>query len=46
MQPGAITPVREVTRIVDRNRHVTEMYETHDGRERKTMVIEYTRCGP
>lgn len=46
MKPGAMTPVREVIRIVDTNRHVMEMYETHDGKERKTMVIEYTRSGP
>ncbi len=46
MKPGTMTPVREVVRIVDADHHVMEMYETRDGKENKTMVIEYTRAGP
>ena len=44
MHDGAMTPVREVVRVVDNDRHVMEMYETHDGQERKTMEIEFTRA--
>ncbi|HZH44029.1 MAG TPA: DUF1579 domain-containing protein [Lysobacter sp.] len=44
MHPGKTTPVREVIRIVDADRHVMEWYETHDGKERKSMEIEYTRA--
>lgn len=43
MRPGQSLPVREVVRIVDNDRHVMEWYETHDGAERKSMQIEYTR---
>ena len=43
MRDGAVTQVREVVRVVDSDRHVMEMYETHDGQERKTMEIEFTR---
>jgi hypothetical protein len=43
MQPGKTTAVREVVRIVDNDHHVMEWYETHDGAERKSMRIEYTR---
>lgn len=45
MKPGTMTPVREVVRIVDADHHVMEMYETRDGKENKTMVIEYARAG-
>jgi len=43
MQPGATTAVRETVRVVDRDHHVMEYFETHDGQERKSMQIEYTR---
>ena len=43
MQPGATTPVRETLRVVDRDHHVMEYFESHDGQERKSMQIEYTR---
>lgn len=43
MKPGTMTPVREVVRVLDEDRHIMEFYETHDGRERKSMQIEYTR---
>lgn len=44
MRPGQSMPVREVVRILDNDRHVMEWYETHDGTERKSMQIEYTRA--
>lgn len=44
MKPGTMTPVREVVRVLDNDRHVMEFYETHDGQERKSMQIEYTRA--
>ncbi len=43
MKPGKITPVRQVYRWTDADHHVFEWYETHDGAERKTMEIKYTR---
>lgn len=43
MRPGKTTKVREVIRIVDADHHVMEWYESHDGKERKSMVIEYAR---
>ena len=46
MKAGTMTPVREVIRIVNADHHVMEMYETRDGKEAKTMVIEYTRAAP
>ena len=44
MKPGTQNEIREVVRIADQDRHVLEMYETRDGKERKTMEIEYTRA--
>lgn len=44
MKPGTQTQIREVVRIADKDRHVMEMYETRDGKERKTMEIDYTRA--
>lgn len=43
MKPGTKTPVRIVEKIVDDNHFTFEWYETHDGKEAKTMTIEYTR---
>ncbi len=43
MKPGSKTPIRNVIRIVDADNHVFEMHETHDGKENKSMVIEYQR---
>jgi hypothetical protein len=43
MKAGAKIPVREVIRIVDKDNHVMEWYETRDGKEQKTMEIVYTR---
>jgi hypothetical protein len=43
MNPGKITPVRQVYRWTDADHHVFEWYETHDGVERKTMEIKYAR---
>jgi len=44
MKAGAKTQVREVIRIVDKDNHVMEWYEMHDGKERKSMEITYTRA--
>src|SRR5687768_6066564 len=35
MKAGAKIPVREVIRIVDKDNHVMEWYETRDGKEQK-----------
>ncbi|HJW45891.1 MAG TPA: DUF1579 domain-containing protein [Lysobacter sp.] len=43
MKPDTMVPVRNVVRIIDNDHHVFEMYETRDGKEAKTMQIEYTR---
>ena len=40
---GAAVPIRTVTRFVDADRHVFEWYETRDGKEIKSMEIEYVR---
>ena len=44
MNPGKITPARQVYRWTDADHHVFEWHETHDGVERKTMEIKYTRA--
>ncbi|QNP39633.1 DUF1579 domain-containing protein [Lysobacter solisilvae (ex Woo and Kim 2020)] len=44
MQNGAPVPVRETMRVVDKDHVTFEMYETRDGKERKSMQIEYTRA--
>lgn len=44
MKPDSKTPLRNVIRIVDADHHVFEMHETHDGKENKSMVIEYRRA--
>ncbi|QSX78813.1 DUF1579 domain-containing protein [Agrilutibacter solisilvae] len=44
MKPGIVVPVRNVVRVVDKDHHVFEMHETRDGKEVKTMQIEYTRA--
>ncbi|HVI60519.1 MAG TPA: DUF1579 domain-containing protein [Luteimonas sp.] len=41
---GALIPIRETIRIVDADHHVMEMFEPHDGKEVRTMQIEYTRA--
>jgi hypothetical protein len=43
MKPGTMVPVRNTVRVIDNDHHVFEMYETRDGKEAKTMQIEYTR---
>ncbi|HJU40381.1 MAG TPA: DUF1579 domain-containing protein [Tahibacter sp.] len=43
MKPGKKTKVRQLFRIVDDNHYVFEWYETHDGKEAKSMEITYTR---
>ena len=44
MQNGALVPIRETVRIVDKDHVTFEMYETRDGKENKSMQIEYTRA--
>jgi hypothetical protein len=44
MHGGALVPIREVVRIVDADHVNFEMYETRDGKERKSMQIEYVRA--
>ena len=43
MHPGAMIAVRNVVGMVDPDHHVFEMYETRDGKEVKSMQIEYSR---
>lgn len=43
MHDGAMIPVREVVKIVDADHHVMEMFEPKDGKEVRTMRLEYTR---
>jgi hypothetical protein len=44
MQDGAMVPIRMDIRIVDADHHVFDMYETRDGKEARTMRIEYSRA--
>jgi hypothetical protein len=43
MKPGTKLRVRQVIRLVDRDKHVMEWYETRGGKDRKTMEIVYAR---
>lgn len=45
MKPGTQVATRTVLRMVDQDHAVFEMHETRDGKEAKTMQIEYTRAG-
>ncbi len=44
MKPGKTTTIRESLRIIDADHHVMEMYEPKDGKEVKTMMLEYSRA--
>ena len=44
MKPGTTVIVREVLRVVDKDHHVFEMYEMRDGKEFKSMEIDYKRA--
>lgn len=44
MNDGAPLTVRETVRVIDADHHVMEMYEVRDGKEVRTMQIEYTRA--
>ncbi len=44
MNKGQMIPIRQTVRVVDADHHVFEMYEPKDGKEVKTMMIEYTRA--
>ena len=43
MVPGTKVAVREVVRVVDPSHYTFEWYETHKGKEAKTMQIEYSK---
>jgi hypothetical protein len=43
MDNGAMVPVRETVRIIDADHHVMEMFESRDGKDIRTMQIDYTR---
>lgn len=44
MNEGAMIPVREVLQIIDADHHVMEMFEPKDGKEVRTMRLEYARA--
>lgn len=44
MNDGAMIAIRETIRIVDADHHVMEMFEPRDGKEVRTMQIEYARA--
>ncbi len=43
LKPGNVVPIRAVTRVADDKHFSFEWHETHDGKEAKTMQIDYTR---
>ncbi|HEX3895634.1 MAG TPA: DUF1579 domain-containing protein [Rudaea sp.] len=43
MKPGAKFAVRETVRVVDPTHYSFDWYETHGGKEGKTMQIDYTK---
>ncbi|MFO0837511.1 MAG: DUF1579 domain-containing protein [Phycisphaerae bacterium] len=45
MMPGTKVKVREVIKVLDKDKHTLEWYETREGKEMKTMEITYTRKG-
>lgn len=45
MQGNKLVKVRMLIRIVNKNEHVMEWYQPHDGKEAKTMEITYKRKG-
>ncbi len=45
MQGGAKVPTRTTLRLISKDKHVMEMHETRNGKEARTMQIEYTRVG-
>jgi hypothetical protein len=44
MKDGAMIPIREVVTIHGSDHHVMEMFEPKDGKEVRTMRLEYTRA--
>lgn len=46
MNPGTRIKIREVIRVLDKDKHVFEWFETRDGKEIRTMEITYTRKAP
>jgi hypothetical protein len=43
MKPGTKIKVRQVLKLLDRDKHVMEWYEIRGGKERRTMEIVYAR---
>ncbi len=43
MVPGVKTKARETLKVIDKNHHVMEWFEDQDGKEVKTMEIDYVR---
>lgn len=43
MMPGMKTKVKEVLKVIDKDHHTFAWYEMRDGKEVKTMEINYTR---
>lgn len=43
MNPGKMCKIREVIKVIDKDKHTFEWYESRDGKEAKTMEITYTR---
>ncbi|MEO6364645.1 MAG: DUF1579 domain-containing protein [Luteimonas sp.] len=43
MKPGKMIAIRETLRVIDADHHVMEMYEPRDGKDVKTMSLEYSR---
>ncbi len=43
MMPGVKTKVRETVKVVDQDHHTFDYYENRDGKDVKTMEINYTR---
>ena len=43
LMPGVKQQIREVVKIVDKDHHTLEWYENREGKEVKTMEINYTR---
>lgn len=44
MKPGTHTKIRVVEKIADSDHYTFEYYETHDGKEAKTMQMDFTRA--
>lgn len=43
LDPGTKVDIRQTLHMIDADHHTMEWFEVHDGSERKTMQIEYSR---